>query len=93
MRIDAGFTQGDEVSSHYDPMIAKLIVRGNDRTSALQKMQVALESYEVAGPITNIEFLKRICKSLDFVAGAVETGYIEKHREELFSQLAIDPEV
>ncbi|KAE8335989.1 hypothetical protein BDV24DRAFT_118832 [Aspergillus arachidicola] len=93
IRIDAGFVAGDEVSAHYDPMIAKLIVRGNTREEALRKLASALEEYEVAGPITNIEFLKTVCKSPDFVAGEVETGYIEKHREELFTREAIEPEV
>ncbi|KAF2085544.1 3-methylcrotonyl-CoA carboxylase subunit alpha [Saccharata proteae CBS 121410] len=86
VRVDAGFVAGDEVSSHYDPMIAKLIVRGETRQEALQKMVAALESYEIAGPVTNIEFLKRMCVSPDFVAGDVETGYIEKHRTELFAR-------
>ncbi|EXJ78462.1 3-methylcrotonyl-CoA carboxylase alpha subunit [Capronia coronata CBS 617.96] len=93
VRIDSGFVEGDEVSSHYDPMIAKLIVRGEDRKDALRKMAAALQDYEVAGPVTNIDFLKRVCKSPDFVAGQVETGYIDKHREELFSQTAVTPEV
>lgn len=93
VRVDSGFVQGDEVSSHYDPMIAKLIVRGEDRKDALRKMAAALQDYEVAGPVTNIDFLKRVCKSPDFVAGQVETGYIEKHREELFPQTALTDEV
>ncbi len=93
VRIDSGFVQGDEVSSHYDPMIAKLIVRGEDRIDALRKLAVALQDYEVAGPVTNIDFLKRICKSEDFMTGAVETGYIEKHRQELFPQTTITSEV
>ena len=93
VRIDAGFVAGDEVSSHYDPMIAKLIVQGADREIALQKMHAALGEYEVAGPVTNIEFLKRICVSPAFVAGDVETGYIEKHRNELFARQVIDPDV
>ena len=65
-------------------MIAKLIVRGPTRQAALQKMRAALESYEIGGPITNIEFLKRLCVSPAFVAGELETGYIEKYRDELF---------
>lgn len=93
IRIDAGFVEGDEVSAHYDPMIAKLIVRGADREEALRKLAAALEEYEVAGPVTNIEFLKTICKSPDFIAGEVETGYIEKHREELFAPKIIEDEV
>lgn len=93
VRIDSGFVQGDEVSSHYDPMIAKLIVRGETREDALRKMADALQYYEVAGPVTNIDFLKRICKSPDFISGQVETGYIEKHRDELFPKISVTSEV
>ncbi|KAJ5853752.1 hypothetical protein N7534_006295 [Penicillium rubens] len=82
IRIDAGFVQGDDVSAHYDPMIAKLIVRGADREEALRKLAAALEEYEVAGPVTNIEFLKTICKSPDFIAGEI----IE---EEVLAQVAL----
>ncbi|KAJ5908181.1 Methylcrotonoyl-CoA carboxylase subunit alpha [Penicillium taxi] len=93
IRIDAGFVEGDDVSAHYDPMISKLIVRGETREEAILKLGAALEQYEVAGPVTNIEFIKKLCRSPDFIAGAVETGYIEKHREELFSSKAIDDEL
>ncbi|KAK4944477.1 hypothetical protein LTR10_016151 [Elasticomyces elasticus] len=93
VRIDSGFVEGDEVSSHYDPMIAKLIVRAETREDALRKLAMALQDYQVAGPVTNIDFLKRTCISSDFVAGKVETGYIEKHRDELFPQSSITSEV
>ncbi|KAL6711611.1 hypothetical protein ACN47E_004545 [Coniothyrium glycines] len=93
VRIDSGFIAGDEVSSHYDPMISKLIVQGPTREAAIQKLRAALEEYEVAGPVTNIEFIKRMCVSADFVAGDVETGYIQKHHTELFTPEAPSPEV
>lgn len=93
VRIDSGFVAGDEVSSHYDPMISKLIVQGPTREAAIQKLRAALEEYEVAGPITNIEFIKRMCVSPDFVAGDVETGYIQKHHAELFTPQAPASEV
>jgi 3-methylcrotonyl-CoA carboxylase alpha subunit len=92
VRVDAGFIAGDEVSSHYDPMIAKLIVRGETREQALQKMGSALESYEIGGPVTNIEFLKRVCASPAFIAGEVETGYINKYRDELFAPVIVPGE-
>lgn len=93
IRIDAGFVEGDDVSAHYDPMISKLIVRGKTREEAIRKLGAALEQYEVAGPVTNIEFLKTICRSRDFIAGNVETGYIDKHREELFAPRPMEDEV
>ncbi|KAJ9652288.1 hypothetical protein H2198_008463 [Neophaeococcomyces mojaviensis] len=93
IRIDTGFVEGDTVSSHYDPMIAKLIVRGESREDAVRKLAVALEEYEVAGPVTNIDFLKRCCVSKDFAEGRVETGYIPKHHDELFAKRVPTPEV
>ena len=74
-------------------MIAKLIVRGSTREMAISKLNMALEQYEIAGPVTNIEFLKRICRSSAFLVGNVETGFISKHREELLSDLDVTPEI
>ncbi len=93
VRVDAGFVAGDEISSHYDPMIAKLIVRGPTRDVAIQKLHSSLNEYEIAGPITNIEFLKRVCVTPAFIAGDVETGFIAKWKEPLFAKDQINPEV
>lgn len=93
VRIDAGFVAGDEVSSHYDPMIAKLIVQGPTREIAIQKLHAALNDYEIAGPITNIEFLKRVCQNPRFIAGDVETGFITRWKDTLFAKHTIEPEV
>lgn len=93
VRIDAGFVEGDTVSSAYDGMIAKLIVSGPTREVAIRKLRAALEEYEVVGLSTNIEFLKKICKSAEFIQGHVETGYIKKHNDELFAPEVLDPEV
>jgi 3-methylcrotonyl-CoA carboxylase alpha subunit len=92
VRIDAGFIQGDIVSSAYDGMIAKLIVSGSTREVAIRKLHAALEDYEVVGLSTNIEFLKKICQSPAFIRGDVETGYIQKHNDELFAPEIIDTE-
>lgn len=93
VRVDAGFIVGDEVSSHYDPMIAKLVVRGPNRTIAIQKLHSALQQYEIAGLVTNIEFLKAVCSHPNFVAAEVETGFISKHKDKLFVQRPIGLEV
>ena len=84
VRIDAGFVEGDTVSEAYDGMIAKLIVRGPDRETAIRKMELALREYEVVGLSTNIEFLKRLCRSQAFIEGDVETGFIDQWKDELF---------
>jgi 3-methylcrotonyl-CoA carboxylase alpha subunit len=93
VRIDAGFVGGDTVSEAYDGMIAKLIVRGKDRETAIRKMELALREYEVVGLSTNIEFLKRLCRSKAFIEGDVETGFIDKWRSELFQQRHTEDEV
>ncbi|KAL8856461.1 MAG: hypothetical protein Q9178_006931 [Gyalolechia marmorata] len=93
VRVDAGFVAGDEVSSHYDPMVAKLIVQGPDRETAIRKLSTALDEYEIAGPITNVEFLKRVCKVPAFMAGDVETGFIKKWYANLFHVEEMQPEV
>lgn len=74
-------------------MIAKLIVRGPTREVAIQKLHTSLKEYEVAGPVTNIEFLKRVCEIPAFFAGDVETGFITKWKEPLFAKDKIQPEV
>ncbi|KAL1891732.1 hypothetical protein Sste5346_007482 [Sporothrix stenoceras] len=93
LRIDAGFVQGDTVSQAYDGMIAKLIVRGEDRAQAIRKLELALEEYEVVGLHTNIEFLKRLCRSEAFQAADVETGFIDKYRDTLFETHEVADEV
>ncbi|KAL7753477.1 hypothetical protein RI367_001252 [Sorochytrium milnesiophthora] len=84
LRVETGVLQGDQVSVYYDPMIAKLVVRADDRNTALKKLRKALGEYEVVGLNTNIEFLKTLSAHPGFVAGDVETGFIKKHEAELF---------
>ncbi|KAL8717676.1 MAG: hypothetical protein Q9225_005101 [Loekoesia sp. 1 TL-2023] len=93
VRVDAGFIAGDEVSSHYDPMIAKLIVQRPDRETAIRKLNATLSEYEIAGPVTNVEFLKRVCQIPAFVTGEVETGFIRKWQADLFRNTEVQPEV
>jgi acetyl-CoA carboxylase biotin carboxylase subunit len=68
----AGFT----VSPFYDPMLAKLIVRGEDRAEAVRKLQTALHEFEVEGIATNIPFLRRLCASEGYVTGQFDTGFV-----------------
>ncbi|ORJ56069.1 acetyl/propionyl/methylcrotonyl-CoA carboxylase subunit alpha [Geothermobacter hydrogeniphilus] len=88
LRIDTGVRQGDEVSIHYDPMIAKLIVWDRDRPAALRRLRRALEQVEVAGVKTNVGFLSAVAGQDDFAAGTFDTGFIEQHRDELIPETA-----
>ena len=84
IRVDSGVRQGDTITPHYDPMIAKLIVWGEDRAIALGRMRAALADYEIVGVSTNVEFLSRTVASTAFSAADLDTGLIERCRAELF---------
>ncbi|XP_051928704.1 methylcrotonoyl-CoA carboxylase subunit alpha, mitochondrial [Hippocampus zosterae] len=83
-RIETGVREGDEVSAHYDPMIAKLVVWGEDRRAALQKLRYSLRQYNIVGLSTNIEFLLSLSAHPDFEAGNVSTSFIPQHYADLF---------
>merc|ERR1719402_1739128 len=84
VRIETGVRQGDEVSVHYDPMIAKLVVWGPDRLSALMKLRAGLAEYNISGLNTNINFLMDLANHPEFIAGNVDTEFIPRHEAELF---------
>lgn len=84
VRVETGVREGQEVSVHYDPMIAKLVVWGRDRTEALAKTRAKLTEYQVAGLETNVNFLLRLSGAKAFVAGDVHTAFIPQHEHELF---------
>ena len=77
-RVDTGVRAGDEITPYYDPMIAKVIVHGRDRASALRMLSRALEATRVAGSVTNVAFLAALARHPAFVAGDVDTGLIER---------------
>ncbi len=80
VRVDTGVRQGDAVTPHYDPMIAKIIVHGADRPAALRRLRRALGETEVVGVRTNTALLARIAAHPAFAAGEVDTGFIERHK-------------
>lgn len=84
VRIETGVRQGDEVSVHYDPMIAKLVVWGHDRTSALNSLTSCLAKYNIVGLNTNVDFLLTLATHPSFQAGDVSTDFIPDHHDELF---------
>ena len=86
VRIDAGPREGDRITHDYDPLIAKLIVWGEDREAAMQRLKSALGEYEIVGVATNLELLRAIATHPDFVAGACDTGFLERRADELFDR-------
>ena len=83
VRVDSGVREGDTVTPFYDPMIAKVIAHDATREGALAKLASALAAAEIAGPRTNNAFLIRALRSRDFVAGEIDTGFIDRHLAEL----------
>ena len=83
VRIDSGVEQGNEVTAHYDPMIAKLISHAPSRRQAASLLADATAGVEVWPVRTNAAFLARTLRHPDFLAGAMDTGFIERHLADL----------
>ena len=89
VRVDTGFQTGDLLTTHYDPLIAKIIVHAEDRPAAIRKMQTALRGTVLLGLTTNLEFLQTVLARPIFQAGEATTRFIETH----FPNWQPDPEL
>ena len=76
IRNDVGLASGDEVTVHYDPMLAKLIVWAGDRPAAIDRLRRALDEYAALGVTTNLPLLRAIAAHPDFAAGATRTDFL-----------------
>ena len=83
VRLDTGVEQGDEITPHYDPMIAKLIVWDRTREAAIERMLGALAETRIVGVGHNVNFLSRLVGHAAFREGRVDTGLIERERATL----------
>ena len=77
IRLDTGVREGDEVTPHYDPMLAKLIVFAPTRQEALQRIRRALDEFVVLGTTTNIGFLRDLCDVPEVISGDTYTSMID----------------
>jgi 3-methylcrotonyl-CoA carboxylase alpha subunit len=85
VRVDGGVREGDEVGVHYDPLLAKLIAVAETRDAVIDRTLAALRRYAVLGIPTNIPFLLRLVGHPAFRAGAVDTGFVDRHLGELLA--------
>jgi acetyl-CoA/propionyl-CoA carboxylase, biotin carboxylase, biotin carboxyl carrier protein len=92
-RVDSGLDVGTEVGGSYDPMLAKVIVHGGDRTEALHRLDRALASYTLLGVPTNVAFLRALLKHPSVASGDLDTGLVERALGELTSGDGVPPEV
>ena len=77
LRLDSGVAQGQEISTYYDPMLAKLIAWGPDRQTSLRRMELALSNFPVLGLVTNIPFLREVIRHHHFQKGQYDTNFLE----------------
>ena len=78
VRVDTAMYNGCTVSSHYDSLVAKLIVHGRDREEAMARMRRSLDEFIIEGIKTTIPFHKRVMNDPDFIRGEFNTGLVEK---------------
>ncbi|MBX3581337.1 MAG: acetyl/propionyl/methylcrotonyl-CoA carboxylase subunit alpha [Rhizobiaceae bacterium] len=93
LRVETGVRSGDAISPFYDPMIAKLVARGSDRTGALEALAAALETTEIAGCTNNLGFLAKLVHDQDFATGTIDTGLIDRKRDALTARPTPPPDV
>jgi 3-methylcrotonyl-CoA carboxylase alpha subunit len=85
VRIDSGVREGDAITPFYDPMIAKLIVWGENRDQALARVRAALAEFHIVGLANNVDFLTRLMNNASFARALLDTALIEREREVLFA--------
>ncbi|MEV7996153.1 biotin carboxylase N-terminal domain-containing protein [Streptomyces sp. NPDC086077] len=90
IRLDTGYTGGDEIGVHYDPMIAKAVAHAPTRAEAIRKLAGALERTIIHGPATNRDLLIRSLRHKEFTTARMDTGFYARHLEEL-TEPAPDP--
>jgi len=80
VRVESSLYEGSEISLYYDPMVAKLIVHGENRAEAILRMRRALNEYRIAGIRTSIPFHQEIMDSTEFIWGTFDTGFLSRRR-------------
>ncbi|MFJ3228411.1 acetyl/propionyl/methylcrotonyl-CoA carboxylase subunit alpha [Streptomyces sp. NPDC086783] len=83
VRLDTGFTDGDEIGVHYDPMLAKVIAHAPTRAEAVRRLAGALERAVVHGPVTNRDLLVRSLRHPEFTGARMDTGFFGRHLDGL----------
>jgi acetyl/propionyl-CoA carboxylase alpha subunit len=78
VRVDSSIFSGIEIPYFYDPMLAKLICWGSDRTQAVERMKRALSEYVITGVTTNIPFHLQLLDDPRFLNGEVDTGFLDR---------------
>ncbi|WP_392672001.1 acetyl/propionyl/methylcrotonyl-CoA carboxylase subunit alpha [Streptomyces sp. LN785] len=92
LRLDTGYTGGDTIGVHYDPMLAKVIAHADTRGQAVRLLARALERARIHGPVTNRDLLVRSLRHPDFTGARLDTGFYDRHLDGLTAAPADDPD-
>ncbi|MGW7335866.1 acetyl/propionyl/methylcrotonyl-CoA carboxylase subunit alpha [Streptomyces sp. NPDC054808] len=90
IRLDTGYTDGDDIGVHYDPMLAKAVAHAPTRAEAVRRLAGALERAVIHGPVTNRDLLVRSLRHEEFASGSMDTGFYDRHLTDL-TRSAPDP--
>jgi acetyl/propionyl-CoA carboxylase alpha subunit len=91
VRIDSGFSEGDEITVHYDPLIAKLIACGESREAARRRAVTALRSFPILGIRTNTPLLVALLEHPRFISGAIDTRFLDEEGHAIRERLTAEP--
>ena len=83
VRLDTGYTDGDPIGVHYDPMLAKVVAHAPTRAEAVRKLAAALSGAEIHGPVTNRDLLVRSLRHPEFTGARMDTGFYDRHLAEV----------
>ncbi|MDX3135964.1 biotin carboxylase N-terminal domain-containing protein, partial [Streptomyces europaeiscabiei] len=83
IRLDTGFTDGDDIGVHYDPMLAKVIAHAPTRAEAIRRLAAALDRATIHGPTTNRDLLARSLRHEEFTTARMDTGFYDRHLPDL----------
>jgi acetyl-CoA carboxylase biotin carboxylase subunit len=87
IRVDTALRPGDEISLHYDALIAKLVAWGRDRKEAAARMRRALDEFVVAGIRTTLPFHREVMADPGFLSGRLDIGWVDRHLQRLTGAL------
>lgn len=91
VRTDTGICVADEITTYYDPMIAKIITHGTTRLEAIRRLDYGLSKVSLLGIRNNINFLRRVLMHSDHLAGIIHTGFLDEYPELLDDDIALPP--
>ena len=78
VRIETGYQRGQAITPYYDPLLAKVIAKGNTREQAIGRLSVALRAFDVSGVKTNAALLQKVLNSDEFLKGNIDTGLLDR---------------